>query len=214
METREEGPDPDDIAAWRQEIASGSLPKIRSQSLVAAVQRIGPNGERRVLEPLMKEISARMMRILRKQIGRNHRNEGWDLIEEAHGKLIEAVLKHNSADGTGLRTAFYTRVRFRGADAIRREQLHGERYDYALEDGGLPLRLNKTAATDEEHAHVEDVLRMIQDPRKRLAFRLYMDGVPRNSTKVASIASALGVSAKTAEDWIKETKKRSKPFLE
>jgi DNA-directed RNA polymerase specialized sigma24 family protein len=213
MDIREVGPDPDDTKAWRQVIESKSLPSIEGQSLVAAVQRYGPSGDRRVVEPLMKEISARMMRILRKQIGRNHRNEGWDLIEEAHGQLIEAVLKHNSADGTALRTAFLATVLFRGADAIRREQLHSSRYDYAIDEGALPLRHKKTISGDEEHAHVESVLRQIKDPRRRFAFRLHMDGVPRNSTKVESIASALGVSAKTAETWIKETEEEIRTIL-
>jgi len=213
MDKREVGPDPDDIEAWRQVIESQSLPSIRSQSLVATVQRCGPSGERRVVELLMKEISARIMRILRKQIGRNHRNEGWDLIEDAHSQLIEAVLKHNSADGTALRTAFHATVLFRGADAIRREQLHSSRYDYAIDKGALPLEHKKTLSDDEEHAHVESVLRQINNPKRRLAFRLYMDGVPRNSTKVESIASALGVSAKTAETWIKETKEEIRSIL-
>lgn len=213
MDKREVGPNPDDTEAWRQVIESQSLPSIRSQSLVATVQSCGPSGDRRVLEPLMKEISARMMRILRKQIGRNHRNEGWDLIEEAHGQLIEAVLKYNSADGTALRAAFRATVLFRGADAIRREQLHSSRYDYAIDESALPLRHKKSISGDEEHAHVESVLRQIKDPRRRLAFRLHMDGVPRNSTKVESIASAIGVSAKTAETWIKETEEEIKTIL-
>jgi hypothetical protein len=102
MHTKEEGPDPCDSEAWRQVIESQQLPTIRGQSLVAAIQQIGSKGGRRVLESLMKEISDRMMRILRKHIGRNHRNEGWDMIEEAHGKLIEAVLRPSATSAATL----------------------------------------------------------------------------------------------------------------
>jgi hypothetical protein len=44
----------------------------------------------------------------------------------------------------------------------------------------------------------------IADDRKRLAFRLYMDGVPFKSKRTNSIAKTLGVSDKTAEHWIAE----------
>jgi RNA polymerase sigma factor (sigma-70 family) len=212
MDIKEEGPEPGDIAGWRRAIEGQSLPRIPGQRLVAAAQQIGPSGDRRVLEILMKEISDRMMRILRKRIGRNHRNEGRDMIEEAHGGLIEAVLQPKSADGGALRTAFVATVRFRAADAIRREQLNSERYVYSEDETPRPGG-HKALSQDEERAHVEGVLKRIADPRKRLAFRLHMDDVPRNSTKVESIASALGVSAKTAETWIKETEEEIKTIL-
>ncbi len=199
MEKVKEGPDPDDIAAWRLIIEDQSLGRIQGGQLVAAAQRIGASGDRRVINSLVNEIAERMMRILRKHIGKNHRNEGWDMIEEVHHQLIEAVLKPNSADGIGLRTAFVARIKLRAADAIRREQLHSERYAYSEDEEARSDGHKALATADEERAHVESVLRRIADPRKVLAFRLHMDGVPRNSSKVESIASALGVSAKTAE---------------
>ncbi len=56
----------------------------------------------------------------------------------------------------------------------------------------------------EEGEDVKRLLARISDDRKRLAFRLYMDGYPFGSTKTPSMASAIGVSAKTAETWIAE----------
>jgi DNA-directed RNA polymerase specialized sigma24 family protein len=56
----------------------------------------------------------------------------------------------------------------------------------------------------EEHIDVERVLARISDDRKRLAFRLYMDGQPFGSKRTPSIAKALGISTKTAEIWIAE----------
>lgn len=46
----------------------------------------------------------------------------------------------------------------------------------------------------------------IADDRKRLAFRLFMDGVPFKSTRSESIAEALGIDESTARQWIKEIK--------
>jgi DNA-directed RNA polymerase specialized sigma24 family protein len=56
----------------------------------------------------------------------------------------------------------------------------------------------------EEHVDVERVLAHITDDRKRLAFRLYMDGFPFGSKRTPSIAKAVGISTKTAEVWIAE----------
>ena len=213
MDTMEEGPDPDDAEAWRQAVESQSLRSVRGQCLVAAAQTIGPEGDQRLLNPIMGEITRRLMRMLRKRIGRNRRNEGCDMIEEAHGQLIEAVLKPDSADGKALRTAFVATVNFRAADAIRREGVQTERLAYAEDKASIPAHERKAWSQDEERAHVESVLRRIADPRKRLAFRLHLDGLPRNSTKGESIAKALGLSAKTVETWIKETEYEIKTIL-
>lgn len=192
MNSTEEGPDPADIQAWRRMVENGSYKSVSHQSLVAAAQSMGPFGDQRILNPIMLEIGDRTMRILRKRIGRNHRNQGYDAIERAHGQLIEAVLKPQSADGSALRTAFVSTVRYRAADAIRREQLETARFSEPEEDETTPTTTCSQPASDmEESAQVESVLRNVRDPRKRLAFRLYMDGVPRNSTKAESIASSL-----------------------
>jgi DNA-directed RNA polymerase specialized sigma24 family protein len=210
---KEEGPDPSDIAAWREAINSQSLSRILGHRLVAAAQHIGPSGEKRVVNALMNEITERIMRILRRHIGRNHRNEGWDLIEEAHGKLIDAVLLPESADGKRMRTAFVTTVKFRAADAIRRGKLDSDRYAYSEAEAPREGGHDDLSSPPEECAHIDSVLNRIADPRKRLAFQLHLDGVPRNSSKVESIASALGVSAKTAETWVKETEEEIKAIL-
>ena len=55
--------------------------------------------------------------------------------------------------------------------------------------------------------HVDQVLDMIPDHRKRLAFRLYLDGCPIESSKeVDSISEAVGKTAKMVGTWIKEIK--------
>jgi hypothetical protein len=53
---------------------------------------------------------------------------------------------------------------------------------------------------------VENILDQVTDDRKRLAFRLFMDGVPFKSKKTECIADALGISEKTAREWVKEVR--------
>lgn len=50
------------------------------------------------------------------------------------------------------------------------------------------------------------LMQLVTDERKRLAFHLHMDGVPFGSTKGNSIARALGISSKTAAEWVEEVK--------
>jgi hypothetical protein len=67
-----------------------------------------------------------------------------------------------------------------------------------------------TLLVDVRHADecidVECVLANINDYRKRLAFRLFMDDIPLKSNRSESIAEAVGVSDKTARAWIEELK--------
>jgi transcriptional antiterminator len=55
---------------------------------------------------------------------------------------------------------------------------------------------------------VKHILERIPDPRKRLAFYLYMNDVPYHSKKknVHTIAQALNVSDRTARDWVEEVR--------
>lgn len=203
MDCEEDEPDACDEAGWRHRIEMRSLSTVRSATLVRAVHALGI-GKTPIVDALVVEISTRMKRILKGFIGRNHPNEGRDLVEEAHWKLLKALLTPGSADGQALRTAFFGTVKYRAADAIRKAGKDRSRFEYALDEDDLPARDLPVASTVEETAHVESILRKIKDDRKRLAYRLHMDGAPRYSKTGTSIASALGVSAKTAETWVRE----------
>jgi hypothetical protein len=74
-----------------------------------------------------------------------------------------------------------------------------------------PQKIRDTSLFDgvrdaNEQIDVDRILGCVPDYRKRLAFRLFMNDVPYQSKKkdVTSIAGALGVSERTARDWIKE----------
>lgn len=60
------------------------------------------------------------------------------------------------------------------------------------------------AADSELAARAVDLVRDEPDSRKRLALHLYLDGMPFKSKHGPSIAEALGVSERTARQWVKE----------
>ena len=213
MDTRtddEPPPRSTDLDGWRQAVADGRYRKFKLETIVAAIQDLGPKTDKSVLNTLALHLSDTILRILRWRVGRNHRNEGKDIIEDAHGQIVQAMLNPKSADGKGLREAFVPRVQFRAADAIRedRKTEARERDNEALANvagNRSPQETNPCQELDQQ-MDLESVLSHVTDERKRLAFRLHMDGIPLESKRTASIAKALGVSSKTAGQWIEEVR--------
>jgi DNA-directed RNA polymerase specialized sigma24 family protein len=206
----DDAPPPTDLAEWRRAVGSGCFRAFRIESVVAAIQNLGPTTDKTIINPLLLHVSDTITRMLRGMIGRNHRNEGEDMIARAHAKLVTAMFNPASADGKGLRVAFGFRVAKRAADAIRAETKI-ERRELEAEAQHDPK--DEPAATEfdpwqevNEHMDVERVLMEITNDQKRLAFRFYMEDVPMESAKKSSIVKALGVSRKTAEKWIEEVR--------
>jgi hypothetical protein len=207
-----------DLDGWRQAVNDGRYKLYRLEAIVAAIQDLGPCTDKSVLNPLAKHLSDALLRILRQHVSVNHPNRGLDLIERTHGQIIEAVLRPTSADGRALRIAFTPRVLFRLKDALAAEASaarNRESYEAELQTGratqlgpnGTPCevpRKGEGARAHDERMDVEAILDQVPDDRKRLAFRLFMDEVPFKSKKSASIADALGISERTAREWVEE----------
>lgn len=207
IEEQEVAPPPDDLNGWRHAVDSDRLSRLRIECVVEAVQSLKDTSDRRVINALMTHISDVMVYWLRRFVGKNHRNEGVDVIESVQGKMIEAVLQPTSPDGIGLRTTFYKRLQFRATDALQDELLAAGRFPsfddpssaVSGEDGGV------TSQFMQQNADISRLLDCITDPRKRRAFCLHMEGCPLAPGKATvSIAGELGVSAKTAGEWIDE----------
>jgi hypothetical protein len=212
--TPEEPPSPFDLEGWRSVAAGGRLRLLRPEDIVAAIQHIGPNGDQRVLADLITYVSGELLRIIKRLVGKNQRNEGEDIIWRAHHQLIVAVLKPGSKDGQALCKTFRTCVEFRVADAIRAERKYALRNQPhktqpSVTDHGDEV-IETIEPPDEGSEQVVDVQRLlnrITDPRKREAFRLHMDGCPLGpGIGTTSIAEQLGISAKTAGEWVAEIK--------
>ena len=117
----EMSPGPANLEGWRRAIEEGRLSAIRREALVAVIQDLGAKADPKMLNPLLRELSDHAMKLLRKNVGRNHPNEGQDIIDRAHHDLLEALFDPNSADGQGFREAYYSRLFFRLKDAIGKE---------------------------------------------------------------------------------------------
>src|ERR1051325_5629795 len=97
--TSEEPPSPSDLEGWRSVAAGNRLHLLRPEDIVAAIQHIGPNADQRLLAALITHVSDVLLRLIKRLVGKNHRNEGEDIIWRAHHQLIVAVLKPDSKDG-------------------------------------------------------------------------------------------------------------------
>jgi hypothetical protein len=114
-----------DLEGWRKAITEGRLPTFRLEALVAALQDLEPTADVRVRNALAKHLSDATIKLLRKNVGFNHRNQGEDIIYRVHADMFDALLKPQSADGRALRETFGPRVLFRVKDAIAAENRHG-----------------------------------------------------------------------------------------
>ena len=212
----EEPPSLSDLDGWKAVANADGLNCLRPEDIVAAIQRIGPTGDPKLLSALISHISDRIVRYVRPRVKRTYRNEGEDIVTRVHHQLIVAVLTPKSADGKALCRKFHVCMKTRLIDAVRTE-LRYERLAKPIiatttsgEDAGEEKEIveqadDTPAGQVEQTAHVEGILNKISDPRKRDAFRLHMEGCPLEPGKGStSIAQELGISAKTAGTWIAE----------
>lgn len=119
--TGEMPPKSTDLSGWRQVVADGRFRQFPMESIVAAIQDLGPNTDKTVRNALARRFSDEVYSRLRNNVGRNHPNAGRDIIDRAHFQLSQALARPKSADGNGMREAFGSRVMFRLKDAIAKE---------------------------------------------------------------------------------------------
>lgn len=210
-------PDSKDLEGWRQAVRSGEFKAFRMEGVIAAIQDLGPHADTAVINALALCASNTILRVVRKLVGKHLPNQGDDLVDEVHHQLIVAMLRPASADGKGLREAFVPRIRYRVADAIRADALERSR-ETCVENVDAAFDGERTddmrlARDMESQAYVEEVLSRIPDERHRLAFRLHMERVPLASKKSTSISELLGVSSKTAAEWITGVQEQLGPIV-
>lgn len=202
-------PGPTDLEGWRCAIDEGRLPDIRREALVVVIQDLGAHADPKVLNPLLRELSDHAMKLLRKNVGRNHPNEGQDIIDRAHYDLIEALFDPGSADGKGFRKAYYSRLFFRLKDAIGKEVMERRTEDDILaaksakvkKSGSLESQNQPSEDLEEEHTGDEDDLAELDAshairsevglvdhddaaPTKALCTAGLMDGVNQNQEQI------------------------------
>ena len=204
---RDTWPEAADGAGWAAIVAAGELVDCPPGKVVGALRALFREGDRRLVQALTLHLSERITRRLRRLISRDHANTGEDIITEAHAKLMAAVFDPDSADGSEMVNNFWPRVRNRGIDAARIEGTHRRRHlPLGTDDDGEPIlprghRVDGGAGS----AEVSHIIARIPDPKKRLAFRLAMEGMRVRKGDLC-VASVLGCDPKTAAAWIAEAR--------
>lgn len=197
---------------WRRAIAEeGALARTRPEDIVRAAQHPRIKAERGIYGALMQHLSQFIARRVRARVSRRWKNGGQDIVDNVHDQLIEAILRPASADGKELGRRFWSVVKTRTIDAIRIAEKERDRFTNHEEE----IAEHPEREASEGHAGIEEkidrdralarALECVPDPRKRLAYRLHLQGVPRKTTKgTTSISKVLGVSSKTAGEWVDE----------
>ncbi len=210
-----EAPKSVDLEGWRAAIKEERLKDFRPEDIAAAFQDLGYQ-DKQVQNDLAKHLSDIIIGILRRRVSYGWPDEGRDIIMETHTAIFSGLLDAKTADGRALRKAFGSRVLFRLKDAIVRGARERERYVSMESDEEAANAIERAQAEGNVCAHklndpdetinVQQILDRIPDWRKRLAFRLYLEGHSHGSERVGvpSIASALGITDKTARKWVKE----------
>jgi RNA polymerase sigma factor (sigma-70 family) len=114
-------PDSTDVGGWRRAIADGRFRRFPLEAIAAAIQDLRPNCDGGLINQLAKHLSDSVCRIVRRYVGRNHPNEGKDIIDRVQEQFWESLLQPQSADGKAFRKALVSRLMFRLKDAIAKE---------------------------------------------------------------------------------------------
>ncbi|MEM4988014.1 hypothetical protein V8G57_11510 [Collimonas sp. H4R21] len=111
-----------DLKGWQEAIAAGHLSGFPLNDLAAAIQDLGADVDARVRNALAKELHDAFYRILRKQVGFNHPNQGLDIIHRTIFKLFKGLSTPGSCDGNAMRKSCYAIIKLRMIDAIVEER--------------------------------------------------------------------------------------------
>lgn len=208
-------PDSNDIEGWLLAAKEDRIRTIPLGAIVAAIQDLGVNSDVELINSLAAILSIRTLALLRGLVRKSYPNSGEDIVLDAHNKIIKSVFLPSSPDGKALRLYFGKKLKERLADSIRSFRREEKKRDKAIEEAKAEGEAYDMSSQEHsESLYVEEVLELVKDDRKRLAFRLYMDDVPVKSKDGDSICKALGKSDKTIRAWIEEVQNQLKTIVE
>lgn len=180
----------------------------RPEDLVAACRASGadPNFVGKALDHL----SSRATRFLTTRIDRNLPDGGRGAVEAVVDGMLIAILDPDAADGVGFAAAFHAKLRQRLVDQVRKLRLEANRTEEPQPADGSDGEAEADSADNvslspEESLILGDMLAALPENHRK-AFLLDRAGFPMSSGNEESISSMLGVTPKTAKDWIDKAK--------
>jgi len=201
-------PPPDDAKGWSDVIAtSGALEQLRREDVIKAARCGAIQADKRVFSALMAFLNRIVLKDVRNRVNSGWQNSGQEIIDRVHHHLITAVLDPDAADGKQMEKRYWAVVKTRTIDAVREEQKKLARTpdSISLDDAEEIIAGTDDTELAEMRADLERILSLVADERKRYAVRLHLQGVPLKPGKgTISISEALGVSDKTAGQWVAE----------
>ena len=190
---------------WLSIVDRGSWAEITDEEVVMAFQDMRRTAVTRLVEALHDEAVSRLLGHVRGHIGYYLYNDGWDAVDYAMYKLVDALLDGASSGGKALRTDSRQTARRRATDGVRKTNKTHKR-EIVLPDGAMPEAAVQPP-TQEQDVDTATALAAVPDPRERLAYLLHLIRTPIEGEE-DSICSALGVSRPTAKKLIARAQRK------
>jgi DNA-directed RNA polymerase specialized sigma24 family protein len=208
MSDIEGAPPPEDLKGWSAVIATpGALERLKREDVIKAARHRAIQSDRRVFNALMEFLNRIFLKDASGRVKSGWQNAGQEIAERVHHHLIKAVLDPNSADGKQMERRYWAVLKNRTIDAVRKERkkLETTPDTVTLDDAEGIIANTRDSELAEMRADLERILLTVPDERKRLAIRLHLQGVPYKKGKgTTSICEVLGISDKTAGEWVAE----------
>lgn len=192
---------------WGELAEAGRLGTYKPEEVVRACRQMGHLLGGRVQGKLLRHLSSVARPYLMRRVNRNMPNGGVDAVDDVLSAMSQAIVDPTAKDGAGYEAAFHTKLEQRLLDRVRqwrRDQARIEPFPTDEDTGETVEPADARTLTPEEIAMAGDLIARLPDKWRR-AFLLDRAGF-KMSSKGESISKMLGITPKTADDWVEKAK--------
>ncbi|WP_139215637.1 sigma-70 family RNA polymerase sigma factor [Methylobacterium sp. UNC300MFChir4.1] len=196
-------------AVWTRIVDGAGLPEHDPRTIVAACRGLDHGPDARLRGAMVVHLTQVAQQILRPQVAAHYQNRSRDPVDEVVEAMVEAVLNPNSADGVGFERSFRGKLEKRLIDRIRQEKKRRDVFPLVERDVEEPPvePLDWNSLGPEDVTVICSILESLPGNHRR-AFLLHWKGFGFTANEGESIASMLGVTPKTAKDWVTRAETR------
>jgi hypothetical protein len=207
MSEESAAPPPDDVGGWAAAIAApAKLARLKREDVIKAARHPVVRANRHVFSGIMEFLNRAILKEAGNRVRASWKDEGKQIAERVQHHLITSILDLASADGKQMERRYWAVLKTRTIDAVRDEwKREATAPDTVSTEDTSEEGDTDTMQLAEYRAEMDRILSSVPDERKKLAFRLHLQGVPLKPGKgTTSIGGALRVSDKTAGQWVAE----------